>query len=367
MPGRRGPQSRRVVATWHAGPVSSVDGSTTLAHAGCPKKMVFGPCGGVRPDGGCEMAPKPCVFGGVAETRPVPWTGPSPAGAAVRAPLVLTDLSAPPGDAAALTETARVLAPSCDAVLVGDHQDRPDFPPTMLARLLSDVGARPWVTLACRDRNGVVLEQELRGLQHDGLATVLCVTGDGRAFDVHPGITQAFDLDGTRLAALAASIGLPVAVAETPTAPPLRLRPLRLVEKQRAGAGIAVLNHVRCAADVGRFMAAAHAAGLTIPVVASVAVYTDERSAAVLTALPGLEIEPETVSSVLAARDPVAAGIEAAVTEARALLAVPGVVGVNLSGMASARSTGYAAEVQAEIGHRIRAEPGRRGREEHAR
>jgi len=282
------------------------------------------------------------------------WPEPQPP-ATVSAPLVLTDLSAPPADAKTLLATARVLASSCDAVLVGDHQDRPDFPPTMLARMLSEVGARPWVTLACRDRNGVVLETELRGLREDNLATVLCVTGDGRAFDVRPDVTQAFDLDGTRLAGRAAALGLPVAVVETPTARPVGVRPRRLVQKQRAGAGIAVLNHVRSADQVAAFMAAARQAGLTIPVVASVAVYTDPRSAAVLTGLPGLEIEPDTVNAVLAAPDPVAAGIDAAVREALALLAVDGVVGVNLSGMASARGTAYAAAVQAEIGQRIRA------------
>ena len=160
--------------------------------------MVYGPCGGVRADGGCEMVAMPCVFPGAARRGRL-GAGPGP----VQVPLVLTDLSAPPADAATLIATARVLAPSCDAVLVGDHQDRPDFPPSMLARLVAEAGARPWVTLACRDRNRIALEQELRGLRHDGLATVLCVTGDGRAFDVRPDVTQAFDLDGTRLAALA--------------------------------------------------------------------------------------------------------------------------------------------------------------------
>ncbi|HEU4545017.1 MAG TPA: hypothetical protein VFR88_01875, partial [Microlunatus sp.] len=113
---------------------------------------------------------------------------------------MLTDLSTPPADAAVLRSTARLLAPTCDALLVGDHQDRPDFPPSTLARLIADAGVSPWVTLACRDRNRIVLEQELRALALDGLATVLCVTGDGRAFDVRPDVTQAFDLDGTRLA-----------------------------------------------------------------------------------------------------------------------------------------------------------------------
>jgi methylenetetrahydrofolate reductase (NADPH) len=330
----------------------------------CPKRMVYGPCGGVRHDGGCEMVAAPCVFRDL--TAAPRWDLPVAGVRAAATPLVLTDLSVPPADAAALSATARTLAPSCDALLVGDHQDRPDFPPGLLARLIADTGSHPWVTLACRDRNRVVLEQDLRGLAHDGLATVLCVTGDGRAYDVRPEVTQVFDLDGTRLAALAAATGVPVAVAEAPTAPPVGLRPGRLVAKQRAGASVAVLNHVRSAGQVATFLAAARTAGLTIPVVASVALFTDDRSAAVLTALPGLEIEPATVRSVLDASDPVEAGIRAAVDEARALLAVEGVVGVNLSGMASARGTAYAAAVQAETGHRIRsaapAAPAGRGR-----
>ena len=300
------------------------------------------------------MAPHPCVF--VDLDHLAPLAGAVQPAAPVDVPLVLTDLSTPPQDAAVLTRTARRLAGSCDAVLLGDHQDRPDFAPTELARLVADAGVRPWVTLACRDRDRAGLESELHGLRGlDVPATVLCVTGDGRAFDVRPDVPQVFELEGVRLAQLAASLGLPVAVPETPTAPPVRLRPERLVRKQQAGAGVAVLNHVRSAAEVDAFLTAARALGLTIPVVAAVAVYTDQRSAAVLTALPGLEIEPTTVEAVLGAADPVAAGIDQAVAEAASLLAVEGVVGVNLSGMASARGVDVAADVQAEIGRRVRA------------
>jgi len=321
-----------------------------VAAPGCPKKMVFGPCGGVRPNGGCEMQSTPCVF-----TRTAPW--PLPAVAAVNGapPVVLTDLSVPPADAAELSLMAQLLAPTCDAMLVGDHQDRPDFSPTLLARLIRDAGAVPWVTLACRDRNRVVLEQELRSLRYEGTATVLCVTGDGRAFDVRPDVTQVFDLDGTRLAALAASIGLPVAVAETVSAPPIGVRPVRLVQKQLAGAGVAVLNHAGSPKQIADFMAAARIEGLTIPVIASVPVYTDARSAAVLTALPGVRIESTAIQAVLDADDPVSAGIRRAVTDALALLDIDGIAGVNLSGMASARGTAFAAEIQAEIGRAVKA------------
>ena len=38
----------------------------------CPKRMTFGPCGGVRPDGSCEVEDAPCVF---LETPVRRWAG----------------------------------------------------------------------------------------------------------------------------------------------------------------------------------------------------------------------------------------------------------------------------------------------------
>lgn len=317
----------------------------------CPKRMTYGPCGGVRPDVRCEMRSGPCIFDDL-----VPWGGPVATRPPVRAPLVLTDFSCAPFDEQDVVRTAGVLAGSCDAVLVGEHQNKPDFPPTLMGRLLLDAltgsGVTPWITLSCRDRNRVVLEQELRGLRSIGADTVMCVTGDGRGYDVRPDVTQTFDLDGPRLVALAASLDMVAAVPETPTAPPVNARPRRLVEKQKAGAGIAVLNHVPYPHTVARFMESGRAAGLTIPVIAAVAVFTDTASAAVLQGLPGLELDPAVTQRVLGAADPVEAGIEAAVEEARALLSIDGIEGVNISGSASA--SGGGAAIKAEVGRRVK-------------
>ena len=315
---------------------------------GCPKHMVMGPCGGVRSDGGCEAGPHPCVF-----PAPVAWSDPVLPVPLDAVPLILTDFSSEPYSLSAHAVVAGIVAPVSDAVLVGEHQDRPDFPPAQLASVLQQAGARPWITLSCRDRNRVVLEQELHGLRELGVGAVLCVTGDARAYDVRPEVTQVFDLDGPRLAALAAAIGLPAAVPETPAAPPRHLRPFRLAQKQRAGAAVAVLNHDTIASVTG-FMEAAALAGVTIPVIAAVAIFTDEASASSLSGLPGLELDPAVVRAVLDDPDPVAAGIAAAARHARATLAIPGVAGVNISGPASARGYEFSARIKAELAVRIR-------------
>jgi methylenetetrahydrofolate reductase (NADPH) len=251
--------------------------------------------------------------------------------------------------------TAAVLGPSCDAVLVGEHQNRPDFPPTLMGRLLLDSGVSPWITLSCRDRNRIVHEQELRGLKHIGVQTVFCVTGDGRGYDIRPDVTQTFDLDGPRLVALTASLDIIAAVPETPTAPPLHARPARLVQKQRAGASVAVLNHVPSVHMVERYLNDARVQGLSIPVLASVAVFTDVVSAAVLQGLPGLELDRDLVDEIVNSSDSVEAGIASAVAEAAALLSIDGAEGVNVSGLASGTGTRFGAEIKAEVATRIRA------------
>lgn len=339
----------------------------TTATDVCPKRMVFGPCGGVRPGGACELdAALPCPWADPAGAAPVRrWEGPTPQrprpvpggllDTATRQPVVLTDLSVPPYDVATLRDVAGRLARHSDALLVGEHHDVPDFPPTMMAAELHGVGARPWITLTCRDRNRVVLEQEIAGLAALGVEGVLCVTGDGRGPGVRPEVGRVFDLDSTRLAHLAASAGLVATSAVAPAAPPPDVRAQVLVEKQRAGTSLVVTNHVGRADELDAFLTRARAAGVDLPVIAGVAIYTDEATARGLAALPGLELDEEAVAAVLTAPDPVEAGVEVAVAEARALLAVPGVVGVNLSGVGSRAGWVPAAEIKAEVGRRLAA------------
>lgn len=331
--------------------------ATPRIRTDCPKRMVYGPCGGVRPDLTCEMVASPCPF--ATNGAAVPWPAaldrpsPGPTRPSLRVPRVVTDLPLRPFDRHLLARSADIVAGTCDAVLVGEHQHRPDFPPTLMAALIAEAGGRPIVTLSCRDRNRVVLEQELVGLAGSEVEAVLCVTGDGRAPGVRPEVTQVFDLDGTRLAALAADEGLTVAVPESPGAPPQGLRAGRLLQKQHAGAHLAVLNHVGSVEAVGAFVDEARALGVTLPLIAGVAVYTDTRSAEVLLGFPGLDLDRSTVARVLGADDSVTAGIDAAVAEATALLSIDGIDGVNVSGLASAEGELAAASVKATVGREL--------------
>lgn len=192
----------------------------------------------MRPDGACEVdITEPCVF----TDRPGPdWTGAHraavPRGLAGHPfPLVVTDLHSPPRDPATLRRVAEALRGTCDTVLVADHGARHgDLPPSYLAGLLIGWGVRPWVTLACRDRNRAALAAECAALADLGVAGVHCVTGDWQ----HTGEAQVFDLDANRLVDVAASFGLAVSVAATPGAPPLEDRLRRLADKATAGAGI---------------------------------------------------------------------------------------------------------------------------------
>ena len=68
------------------------------------------------------------------------------------------------------------------------------------------------------------------------------------------------------------------------------------------------------------------------------------------------QADPAAVRRVLDEPDPVEAGIATAAREARALLGIPGVTGVNISGAASARGYEFAAQVKAELAGRIREE-----------
>lgn len=321
--------------------MSHTDGVTTAELAACPKHMVFGPCGGVEADGTCEVGDRRCVFVDgptVRWERAMPPSGaPGTAAARMRALLaeravVVADLSVRPMSTASAEAVAGVLAGVVDAVLVGDGPgDRVQFPPAHRAAALQRAGLAVWSGLNCRDRNRVALEGELAALADVGVAGVHCVTGDHPGRGHRPDAAAVFDLDGTRLAALAVAAGHLVSVAEAPAAPPVALRPERLLQKLRTGAEVCFVDHCGGAAAAAAFVARARDLGATCRFIACVPLLVDAESAAAIAAFPSLVLPQGLAGAVAEAADPRAAGIDAAVRMADDLLAA-GLDGVDLSG-----------------------------------
>jgi methylenetetrahydrofolate reductase (NADPH) len=308
----------------------------------CPKAMTYGPCGGVRDDGDCEIAPTPCVF---LDRVPVRWQRATPEPTrrvgvgevllqrARQGALVVTGLPAAPMDSASLRACARELSGAVDAVLMGDSgRERVQFPPSYRARIVADEGLVPWPGLTCRDRNRVALEGELAALADLGVGGVHCVTGDHTRTGHRPDAAPVFDLESTELVALARERGLTTSVAESPASPPVADRPARVAIKARAGADLCFLQYCGEVEDVERFVAGVRREGSGVSVLPGVPVVADREGAELLASFASAVLPAGYVERVLASSDPEEAGVAGAVAQARALLATGVVGGVVLAG-----------------------------------
>ena len=339
--------------------------STTVTDrtSGCPKHMVYGPCGGVGFDNRCEVGDLPCVFLDLPLPR---WPGrpdeSSRTGGATAmlsrlrtGGVVVADFPARALDQESLAACAATLVGSVDAVLVGDSgAARVQYPPSYRAQLITQAGLPVWSGLNCRDRNRVGLEGELAALSAISVAGVHCVTGDHPDVGHRPDAQPVFDLDSTRLAELARSFGHLVSVAESPAAPPVARRPARLAEKVRAGANVCFVNHCGPAEVVADFLAAVDPAQQPAAYIACIPVVLDSGSAALLRSFTSLVLPTGFLDRILSATDPLAEGIAAAVELGRDMLSVPGVAGVNLSGGPAQGSEVHFAGALAEIGRQLR-------------
>jgi len=332
------------------------------AAAACPKHMSYGPCAGVRADWSCEVpGAGRCSYLDVpardwpyaGALTPAPGDGPpipeaarsrprSPAAASFLAtaaarPVVVADLVAPALSADGLRACAAEIAGFADACLIGDHPGaRVQFPPSYRARLLAGEGVTAWAGINCRDRNRVALEGEIAACADAGVAGVHCVTGDHPGTGHRPDAAAVFDLDSIELVELAsAAAALPArllcSVAHAPAAPPAGKRLARLLAKIDAGADVVFVDHCGGAGPLADAVAALRAAGFGGLVLGCVPVVTSAGAAEVVASFAADRLPPGYLEAIMSGPDPAESGVSAAVHFAEAILAVPGVDGVNLS------------------------------------
>ncbi|MFT4082411.1 MAG: hypothetical protein QM638_07470 [Nocardioides sp.] len=318
--------------------------------APCPKHLAHGPCGGVGPDGGCEVptGPRQCGFLATPPTAipptAMPVTAPTaapPTAAAIelgriaeRRPLVVSGFPAHPMDSDSVAICAETLRETCDAALAGDSgRARTQFPPSYRALLMARAGVRAWAGVNCRDRGTEALRVELEALRTAGAAAVHCVTGDHPALGDRPDATGVFELEGSTLIPAARASGHLVSFAESPLAPPRPDRPLRAARKAVAGGRFCLLQYAGEPAATAEFVTALAAVAPTpVGVLPGVPLVIDRPGALLLRDFVGSALPAGYLERVLDAADPVRAGIRAAVALGGELLAIDRVAGVVVAG-----------------------------------
>lgn len=341
----------------------------SLIPPACPKRMEYGPCGGVDFTGRCEVAEHRCVFLDVPAVR---WAGidhdprqrPTPGARTAGArdtldlletrQIVVVDWPARALSVDSIDECAAALEGHVDAVLAGDAgTDRVQYPPAYRAHLIQRRGLRVWTGLNMRDRNRVALEGELAALGVEGVAGVHCVTGDHTLSGHRPDAKPVFDLDSTEAAALARSAGHLVSVAESPATPPVGERARRLGEKVAAGADICFVNHSGGVEPVRRFIGEVGAGRPTLAgFIPCVPIVIDRASADLIASFTTLVLPDGFLERIVGAGDPEAEGVALAVALSESFLALPGVIGVNLSGGRLSGETRFAAAL-AKVADRL--------------
>jgi methylenetetrahydrofolate reductase (NADPH) len=365
--------------------------------------MAHGPCAGVRADGSCEVASAGrCPYLDVphrewpyldstrtaklaASARPEPRSRAATdflVKAAAR-PVVVADLVAPPLSADGIRACAAEVAGFADACLTGDHPGaRVQFPPSYRARLLAEEGVPAWAGINCRDRDRVALEGELAACADAGAVGVHCVTGDHPSAGYHsadgryPAATAVFDLDSIGLVALARSVAAATgavtagathragaaeaaavavlrSVAHAPAAPPAGTRLARLLAKIGAGADVVFVDHCGGLRQVADAVSALRAAGFGGLVLCCVPVVTSVGAAEVIASFAADRLPPGYLDAITSAPDPVSSGLTAAASLAQAMLALPGVDGVNLSSGAGPGQEADTMRAVAEVSRRV--------------
>ncbi|HEX9853670.1 MAG TPA: methylenetetrahydrofolate reductase, partial [Woeseiaceae bacterium] len=167
---------------------------------------------------------------------------------------VTAELSPPDSsDPEEVFEKARIFDGSVDAINATDGSGANcHMSSVAVCAILRRANYSAIMQVSCRDRNRIAIQGDVLGAAAIGVASILCLTGDGVQAGDHPQAKPVFDLESITLLSMlrkmrdesqfqsGRKITKPPRVflgaAANPFMPPLDFRPMRLAKKIEAGA-----------------------------------------------------------------------------------------------------------------------------------
>ena len=208
-------------------------------------------------------------------------------------------------------------------------------------------GLEPIMQVVCRDKNRLAIQADLSGAALHGINDVLMLTGDDVTAGDEPETRRVFDVDGPIALRIARTLRAGtylsgrkinpapdffIGAVENPGAPPFDYRVERVSKKVEAGAEFLQLQICYHPDRLERFMEGIRAAGLRIPILATIVLVKGARPLQFMhDKVPGIDVPQGTIDRVANASDQPEAAYQLVLEQARHALAIPGVRGLHIT------------------------------------
>jgi methylenetetrahydrofolate reductase (NADH) len=255
----------------------------------------------------------------------------------------------PAVDGGGVAEVERLLAPMRDWVDAVNATDNTaahaHASPMAISIAMLRAGVEPIMQLVCRDRNALALQADIVGASMHGVENILCLTGDAIKAGDEPDGTAVFELNGTELVALAATLSqgkyrsgralepapkLFIGAVESATPPPIEDRVKRALTKSQTGARFLQLQISFEPSLLEEFVAQAAATGVSAALLPSITLLGSARGLRFMDEkVFGVDVPAETIERIEAADDQGAALLDLAADQAAHALSLPEVSGLH--------------------------------------